>query len=116
MIGLVGVSSWSWVAAAPPSTAALEIEHLFDYLAASKCTFIRNGRAHSAQEAAAHLERKYSYLLERDLITTAESFIEGAASKSSLTGRAYKVACPGEPEQTSLAWFEVELARLRAGE
>lgn len=113
------VATWSWVVAAPsnlPDTAALEIAHLFDYLATSECTFIRNGRAHSAQEAVAHLERKYRYLLERNLITTAEAFIEGAASRSSLTGSAYGVACPGEAEQASAAWFGAELARLRRGD
>jgi hypothetical protein len=110
--------TWSWAAAAPsnlPNTAALEIAHLFDYLATSECTFIRNGRAHSAQEAVAHLERKYRYLLERNLVTSPEAFIERAASRSSLTGIAYRVACPGAAVQESAAWFEAELARLRRG-
>jgi hypothetical protein len=106
--------TWSWAAAAPsnlPNTAALEIAHLFDYLATSECTFIRNGRAHSVQEAVAHLERKYRYLLERNLVTSPEAFIERAASRSRLTG----VACPGAAVQESAAWFEAELARLRRG-
>lgn len=108
-----------WGISAPsglPPAVALEVAHLFDYLATSECTFIRNGRVHTAQEAVAHLERKYHHLLERGLITSAEAFIEGAASRSSLTGRAYQVACPGEAVQESAAWFAAELARLRSGD
>ena len=52
-------------------------------------TFIRNGKAHDAADAASHLRRKLDYAGER--IQTAEQFIKHAASESSQTGRNYKV-------------------------
>lgn len=52
-------------------------------------TFIRNGKAHDAQDAASHLRRKLDYVGER--IQTAEQFIEHAATESSMTGRNYKI-------------------------
>ena len=52
-------------------------------------TFIRNGKAHNAQEAATHLRRKLDYAGER--IQTAEQFIKHAASESSRTRQKYQV-------------------------
>ena len=52
-------------------------------------TFIRNGKAHDAQDAASHLRKKLDYGGER--IQTAEQFIKHAASESSATRQNYKV-------------------------
>jgi len=98
-------------AAAPTGQARREIARLMDGLSNSQCEFQRNGKWYGRADARAHLQRKYDYLLKRDLVDTAEQFIERAASRSSLSGRAYRVRCPGEPEQDAGHWF---LARLKA--
>ena len=99
--------------AAPSPTAKREIQGLMDALSASSCEFQRNGTWHGREEARRHLQRKYEYLLKRDLADTAELFIERAASKSSLSGRAYQVRCPGQPAQPAAAWFKARLESLR---
>ncbi|WP_235578050.1 DUF5329 domain-containing protein [Pseudoxanthomonas sp. Root630] len=99
--------------AAPSPTAKREIQGLMDALSASSCEFQRNGTWHGREEARKHLQRKYDYLLKRDLADTAEQFIERAASKSSISGRAYQVRCPGQPVQPAAAWFKAALAALR---
>jgi hypothetical protein len=99
--------------AAPSLTAKREIQGLMDALSTSSCEFQRNGTWHGRDEARKHLQRKYDYLLKRDLADTAELFIERAASKSSLSGRAYQVRCPGQPAQPAATWFKAKLDALR---
>ena len=36
-------------------------------------------------------------------------------SRSSFSGRAYRVACPGQPEVDAGTWFRARLASLRTG-
>jgi hypothetical protein len=100
-------------AAAPP---AEEIVRLLAFVEASGCEFVRNGSAHDAADGRRHLERKLAYLQERGRAATADAFIEEAATKSSTTGRAYAVRCPGRPEQPSGAWLREELDRMRASD
>ncbi len=99
--------------AAPSATAQREIKGLMEALSASSCEFQRNGTWHGRDEARKHLQRKYDYLLERNLAGTAEQFIERAASKSSISGRAYQVRCPGQPVQPAATWFRTKLDALR---
>lgn len=101
--------------AAPPPAARQEIAHLIGYLAASGCSFQRNGSWHEAPEAAKHLQRKYDYLLKRELVATSEQFIARAASESSLSGKPYQVRCAGQAPVASAAWLKAELAKLRNG-
>ncbi|KRG47866.1 hypothetical protein ARC20_02800 [Stenotrophomonas panacihumi] len=106
------------VAAAAPADADAGIHALIDALATSPCKFQRNGSWYDGARAAAHLQRKYDYLRQRDQAGTPEQFIERAASRSSVSGRAYRVACPGQPEQDAAAWFQQQLQaqrRHRAG-
>ena len=99
--------------AAPSEAARREIGALIGALDGSSCRFQRNGSWHDAAEARAHLQRKYDYLLKKDKVGTAEQFIERAASQSSISGKAYRIACPGQPEQTAAAWFGARLQALR---
>ncbi|MFG3449570.1 YfeK family protein [Stenotrophomonas sp. NPDC047960] len=101
------------VTAAPSEAARREIAALIGALDGSSCRFQRNGSWHDAAEARAHLQRKYDYLLKKDKVDTAEQFIERAASQSSMSGRPYRIACPGQPEQTAAAWFGARLQALR---
>lgn len=99
--------------AAPSPTAKREIQALMEALSTSSCEFQRNGTWHGRDEARKHLQRKYDYLLKKNLVDTAEQFIERAASKSSMSGKAYQVRCPGQPAQPAATWFTAKLEALR---
>jgi len=109
---LLAVSSVP-LAAELDAAAKKEIDHLIGHLASSGCQFNRNGSWYSATRAVSHLKRKYEYLLERNLVPTAEAFIESAASESNSSGKPYLVKCSGKPEVTSAEWFGAELTRFR---
>ena len=100
-------------AVATPAPAQREIDGLLQGLEQSGCRFQRNGRWYGGGDARRHLQRKYDYLLKRNLADTAEQFIERAASKSSISGRAYQVRCPGQPVQPAATWFRTKLDALR---
>jgi len=99
----------------PTSAAKLEIAHLLLYLQESGCQFDRNGTWYDSTEAMSHLNKKYQYLLGKELILSSEDFIEGAASESSMSGRAYRVRCGSNPAVNSADWFRAELEKYRKG-
>ncbi len=90
-----------------------EIALLFTALGNSGCQFNRNGAWYGSKKAAAHLRRKYDYLLKKNLLTNTESFIDLAASRSSMSGKTYLVRCGSNASVESKAWFTGELMRLR---
>lgn len=91
-----------------------EVSHLFATLENSDCQFNRNGDWYSSKEAASHLGKKYQYLLDRRLVNSTESFIEKAATKSSISGEPYLVKCNGKSLLESAAWFHSELDKYRS--
>jgi hypothetical protein len=97
-----------------PPAAKAEVTALLDKLTASSCQFNRNGDWHSAAEAKSHLERKLSYLEDKNLVKTAEQFIDLGASKSSMSGKPYLVRCGGAAPVESKTWLTRELALVRA--
>ena len=101
------------VSAAPTETAKVEIDHLLTYLKSSGCKFNRNGTWYSAEEAARHLQKKYNFLLEKNLTTTAESFIKRGATESSVSSKPYLAQCLGLGTVESAAWFMAELSKFR---
>mgnify|MGYP003385234391 CR=1 FL=1 len=90
-----------------------EVEHLFTHLESSGCQFNRNGSWYSATEATAHIRKKYEYLLSRNQLKTTESFIEKAATKSSISGKPYEVKCEGQSVVLNSVWFSKELNDYR---
>jgi hypothetical protein len=101
--------------AAPTPGTQVEIDHLIGYIAgAPGCRFNRNGSWHDMAEARGHVTMKYEYLRDRDKIASTEDFIEGAASRSSLTGKDYLVQCGSSPPVPAGTWLREELARWRA--
>ncbi len=94
-----------------PAAQQHEVQHLLTFIGKSDCTLIRNGKPYTGEEALAHIERKYDYLKKK--ITTTEKFIELSASSSSMSGRDYRVRCPGAPEIKSRDWLMRELWRYR---
>ncbi len=88
LIAMLAMPVWS---AAPDETTRAEIAHLLKHLESSGCQFQRNGSWYAPARAVSHLNQKYEYLLKRGLVTNAESFIERAATESSMSGKPYSV-------------------------
>lgn len=115
---LASVLLLTWFLAVPAfgaesPVARDEIAHLLDHLEHSACRFYRNGSWYDAAEARAHLDKKYAYLRRKDLVRTAEDFIERAASGSSMSGKPYQVQCAGGESIPSARWLTEELRRYR---
>jgi hypothetical protein len=102
------------VAATPlPPLARAEVDALLNQLQSSACEFSRNGTWYSAADAKTHLLRKLDYLEGKNLVQTAEQFIELGASKSSMSGQAYQVKCNGSAPVESQRWLMDKLQMLR---
>lgn len=100
-----------------PATAASPPEQEIDALIARVehargVVFIRNGREYSASEAAAHLRRKLK--AARGHIRTPEAFIEHLGTRSSITGKPYRVRLPDGRTLDSAAWLRQLLRELRS--
>ena len=100
-------------AGAQSPVAAREIEGLIVALGSSHCDFQRNGSWYPAKKAEEHLRRKYDYLRERGKVANAEQFIALAGTRSSMSGRAYHVRCPGRPSVDSADWLRARLLEMR---
>lgn len=87
-----------------------EINHLLNYIEKSSCSFIRNGSAHSGPDARDHIVKKYNYF--KDRINSTEQFIEYAATKSTMSGKRYKVLCDSK-EYLTAQWLNDELQKYR---
>ncbi|VVM48137.1 DUF5329 domain-containing protein [Pseudomonas fluorescens] len=92
--------------------ATQEIQALLDFVERSECQFVRNGLEYPASRARAHLQQKLEYLEGKNRVSTAEDFIDLAATESSLSGRAYEVRCQESLEPAS-TWLKRELQRQR---
>ena len=109
-IALLAVPVWS---AEPDAITRAEVAHLLKYLETSGCQFQRNGSWYPPERAASHLNQKYEYMLKKGLVTNTESFIEGAASESSASGKPYSVKCGNAAAMPSAVWLRDELQRFR---
>jgi len=87
------------------------IGYLLSYVAQSGCTFIRNDQAHTAQEAAAHMQGKYDHF--KDEINSPEDFIRLAASRSLMSGKPYMVKTPAGKLMKSETWLLEALEAYR---
>jgi hypothetical protein len=96
-----------------PEASKQEIFQLLNKLENSNCQFSRNGSWYTSKEARVHLQRKLEYLIEKGEITSAEQFIEVGATKSSMSGKAYWVQCPGSAQIDSGTWLTGQLKQLR---
>ena len=110
MVILAGLLS---AARADQSAPDLEqtIAFLLQYVAESDLRFIRNGEEHDPEEAAEHMEAKYKHF--RKKIRTPEDFIRLAATKSLLSGEAYRVRTPEGQEMETAVWLTQVLADFR---
>ena len=97
--------------AASAAPVEQEISHLLNFIRTSDCVFIRNSSRHDPEEAAAHIQKKYNYLKKR--IRSTDDFIDGAATRSSLSGKPYTVICRGSEMKTA-DWLREELKKYRS--
>jgi hypothetical protein len=95
---------------APRSESTTAIEYLLASVAGSELEFVRNGKAHSGVEAVKHMRRKYEHFEDR--IHSPEEFIELAATKSMLSGKAYTVRSD-DGEIPTAEWLHTLLAEYR---
>ncbi len=94
-----------------PPAEKPEVEYLLGLVKGSPCRFERNGKLYDGEKAYGHIKEKYEYFSGK--ITSTETFIEYAATKSMMSGKYYLVICPGkEPEKTS-DWLLRELGKYR---
>lgn len=101
--------------AAPlPPAARAEVDALLNRLQASGCEFNRNGSWYTGAEAKVHLLKKLDYLEGKDMVHTAEQFIERGATGSSMSGKPYLVRCAGRAPVESGPWLKAELQAARA--
>jgi hypothetical protein len=97
-------------ARAAEGVAGEEIDHLLTFVAASSCTFVRNGTEFPSDKAREHLATKYRVAGSR--IENAEAFIKHLATQSSMSGEPYHVKC-GKTDELAGVWLANELARFR---
>jgi hypothetical protein len=95
------------------TTAQQEVEALLRVIGGSGCQFLRGGTAHSAAEAQQHLQKKYAYAVKRNLLVSAEDFIEKAATRSSMSGELYAIRCGDAQPVRSDEWLRAKLQLLR---
>lgn len=95
-----------------PAGQVKEVNHLLDFVKNSGCVINRNGTDHPAEKGIEHIEMKYDYF--RDDIKNTEEFIEYSATKSTMSGDYYMVACPGKKVIRTQDWLMVELKHFRA--
>ena len=91
---------------------AAAIEYLLTAIGESGCTFIRNGKEYSSEDAERHLRMKYRR--GKRWATSPEAFIERLASKSSMSGKPYLMRCGAQGDQPTSAWLEAKLADFTA--
>ncbi|MHC8351444.1 YfeK family protein [Pseudomonas sp. RT4P38] len=109
-ISLIAIVTNAQAQATPQVTQ--EIKGLLDFVEHSECQFVRNGSEFPGPRARVHLEKKLNYLEGKNMVSSAEDFIDLAATKSSMSGRAYEVRCP-EGVQPASTWLKRELQRQR---
>jgi hypothetical protein len=97
----------------PSAATQREISALLQALGSSQCDFFRNGSWYDSARAESHLARKLDYFERKGLLSTAEAFIDDAASQSSMSGKPYQVRCPGQAAQPSSVWLKRTLEELR---
>lgn len=90
----------------------VEVDSLLAFLGRqSDWVFLRNGSRHTAEEAVAHLRLKWKRQDGR--IRSTDDFIDLCATRSSFTGRAYRVRFPDGSERDAADVLREELERVR---
>lgn len=101
-----------------PLRAAESLEQTIHFLLhrmeTADASFIRNGQAHTPQEAVAHVRAKYEHFKAQ--IKTPDDFIRLAATKSLLSGQPYLIRPRKGNEMPLSAWLRNELRQHQEDE
>jgi hypothetical protein len=101
--------------ATTPLSESQKIERLIEAVAdLDKAVFIRNGEEHTASEAAEHLRSKRQ--AAGDAIRSAAEFIEQVGSKSSLSGKLYRIRYTDGRMIPAAEFLKAELAKVEGGQ
>jgi hypothetical protein len=87
------------------------IAYLLSYVRTSNCTFIRNNKEHTPEEAADHIMKKYDHY--KNKIKTPEDFIRLSATKSMMSGKPYMIRTEAGDTMTSAEWLTQALEEYR---
>jgi hypothetical protein len=99
------------VAADGKLTEEEKIEKLIKHVEELKdAKFVRNGSEHDCKEAAEHMRRKYKNAGGK--IKTAKDFIEQLATKSSISGKPYKIRFKDGTEKESGPYLTEQLKKI----
>lgn len=113
LAGLSTLMALSSVAAAPPPHEQSRIDKLIRFVETQKgMKFVRNGTEYECDEAARFLRGKLQSMGKE--ITTAREFVERIASKSSMSGKPYKVKFADGKTMPASQFLGEELSRLES--
>ncbi|RZI69285.1 MAG: hypothetical protein EOP79_02215 [Variovorax sp.] len=102
----------SLVSATPSPEEHLRIQALIQRVEKStSMSFLRNGTAHTAAEAAEHMQAKYAHF--KNKIATAEDFVDLCASRSEMSGKPYMVKMGDAAQVEAGTFLKDELRTLR---
>ena len=99
-------------ASARDAAAQAEIDWLLGRVEKSGARFIRNGTEHSASDAVSHYRLKLSRAGNR--VKTADDFIAGLATKSSISGEVYQMKMADGKTVPAGDWLRTQLTQHRA--
>jgi hypothetical protein len=88
-----------------------EIDFLLGAVVESNCVFIRNGKEYAGAAARDHLQMKRTR--GSKYFDTTEQFVERIASKSSWSGKPYRIRC-GDTQEDAKIWFNRVLESYRS--
>lgn len=108
----LALCAWPCAAQLNPATQR-EITSLLQAVGKSGCQFIRGGTAYRSDQAQEHLTKKFEYMAARDMLVSAEDFIDKAASRSNMSGEDYAIRCGEAAAQKSGDWMRAKLKALR---
>ncbi len=102
----------STLAAQAPEAEARKIEALIQAVERlqGQATFLRNGSEHDAKAAGDHLRLKWKNAGRR--VKTAQDFIRGCATGSSMSGEPYRIRFKDGHEVSSADFFWTELKKI----
>ncbi|MCD6023933.1 MAG: hypothetical protein K0Q91_849 [Fibrobacteria bacterium] len=114
---LLAVAALAHAGASTPELR--KIDALLDSVKSSGVTFIRNGNEYTAKEAHDHLRKKLksarnSWFAPPEEEWTARMFIEKVASRSSISGKPYRVRLGNGKVVETRAWLSGMLREIES--
>jgi hypothetical protein len=111
LLALAMVAVVPALSAKPPADEQARIDRLIRALGQrTDAVFIRNGKAYSCAQAAAFLQGKMKWQIDK--LTTVQAFIDQVGTRSDSTGKPYQFRLADGRVVPSAEFLRQELARL----